>query len=754
MPGSILGNPVRRREDPALLTGRASYTGDLKLTGCLHAAFVRSPHAHARVQSLDTSAAASLPGVVQVITATDLDVRAIAAFPFLKGRPALAAETVRFVGEPVAALFAETRETAVDAAANVLVDWEPLPAVVDPAAGEELRVDHVGEGGGALEGADVVVTGRFMNQRLAPVPMEPNAFVAAPDPETGGMKIWASTQVPHGLRDRLAGDLTLPPERVRVIAPAVGGGFGAKGDLYPEYVIVAVMAQRLGRPIMWVETRWENMVGMVHGRGQVQEVTLGAASDGRLVGIQARITADLGAYQGIQVILPGLTGMMSAGVYNMPKVDFSASLRHTHTTPMGAYRGAGRPEAAAMLERAMDLLAVELEMDPAELRRRNMIQPEAFPVTTASGAPYDSGNYPAALDAALQLAGYTQLRREQAERRQRGDRLQLGIGLATYVEITGAEPLTEFAAVEIDDQGKVTVRSGTSPHGQGHETTFAQITAEVLGVPMDSIRVIQSDTAEVPRGVGTFGSRSVQLGGTAVHVAAEKVLDDGRERAADLLEANPADIVVVPGRGLGVAGAPQSVVGWAEIARAAGGDGLKVALDQAQPGPTFPFGCHVAVVEVDIETGDARLVNHVAVDDSGHIINPLLADGQIQGGIAQGVAQALYEEVVFDDQGNPQTASLIDYLIPTACEMPKMALGRTVTPSPHNALGAKGIGESGTIGSTPAVQNAVIDAVAHLGVRHIDMPLAPERVWRMIQAARATATDAGRSPRSSEPRPN
>lgn len=680
-----------------------------------------------------------MPGVVQVITAADLELRPIAAFPFLAGRPALAAETVSFVGEPVAAVFAETREEAVDAASAVAVDWEPLLAVVDVGGAEEVRKDRVGEEGGALDGADVVVRGRFVNQRLAAVPMEPNAFAAMPDPETGGVKIWASTQVPHGLRDRFVGDLNLKPEQVRVIAPAVGGGFGAKGDLYPEFVIVAVMAQRLQRPVQWVETRWENMVGMVHGRGQVQEVALGAKSDGQLVGLEARVIADLGAYQDIQVILPGLTGMMAAGVYRMPRVDFTASLRHTNTTPVGAYRGAGRPEAAAMLERAMDMLAAELEMDPADLRRKNFLQPGEFPHQTVAGASYDSGNYPGALEAALDLAGYEQLRREQAERRQRRDRLQLGIGLSTYVEITGAEPLTEFAAVEIDGDGKVTVRSGTSPHGQGHETTFAMIAADVLGVPMEAIRVVQSDTAEVPRGVGTFGSRSVQLGGTAVHVAALKVLDEGRQRAADLLEADAADIVVVPGAGLGVAGAPQSAVGWAEVARASGPDGLKVALDQSQPGATFPFGCHVAVVEVDVETGDAQLVRHVAVDDSGKIINPLIADGQVQGGIAQGVAQALYEEVVFDEEGNPQTASLVDYLIPTACEMPPMTLGRTVTPSPHNALGAKGIGESGTIGSTPAVQNAVVDAVRHLGVRHIDMPLTPERVWRAIREATAAS---------------
>jgi carbon-monoxide dehydrogenase large subunit len=387
-----------------------------------------------------------------------------------------------------------------------------------------------------------------------------------------------------------------------------------------------------------------------------------------------------------------------------------------------------------MLERAMDLLAVELAMDPAELRRRNLIQPDQFPHQTVAGAPYDSGDYPAALEAALKLAGYEQLRREQAQRRARGDRLQLGVGLATYVEITGGGPaFKEFGAVEVDQTGSVTVRAGTSAHGQGHETSFAQITAEVLGVPMEAIRVVESDTAEVPRGVGTFGSRSVQLGGSAVHAASVSVLEEGRRQAADLLEANPADIVVVRGRGLGVAGAPQSVVSWADLARAAGPDGLRVALDQEQAGPTFPFGCHVAVVEVDVETGDARLTRHVAVDDSGRIVNPLLADGQVQGGIAQGVAQALYEEVAYDADGSPRTATLVDYQIPTVGEMPEMVLGRTVTPTPLNALGAKGIGESGTIGSTPAVQNAVVDAVSHLGIRHIDMPLTPERVWRAIQ---------------------
>ena len=743
MSGSILGHPVRRREDPALVKGGATFVGDVKLAGCLEAAFVRSPFAHARIRSIDGAPAAALPGVIAVLTAAELHLDPIQELPILAPRPALPADTVRFVGEPVAVVLAETLEAAADAAQLVQVDWEPLPPVLDPADGEEVRADRIGSDGDALVGAEVVVRGRFVNQRLAPLPMEPNAIAVAPDPDTGGIKVWASTQVPFALRDRLAGLLDLQKDDVRVIAPSVGGGFGAKAALFPEFAVVAVMARRLGRPVRWLETRSENFVSMMHGRGQVQEVALGATREGKLVGLRARVIADAGAYPAIGVILPGLTGLMAAGVYRMPRVDFASSVRLTNTTPMHAYRGAGRPEAAAMVERAMDMLAGQLSMDPAEVRRRNLLQPDEFPKATVTGATYDSGNYPAALEAALELADYERLRREQAERRARGDRLQLGIGLSVYVEITGGDAFSEYGAVEVDGTGGFRVRVGTSSHGQGHETAFAQIAADVLGVDYEKVQVVHSDTAEVSHGVGTYGSRSVQIGGSAVHAAAVQVLDEGRRRAAELLEADAADIVQVPGQGLGVAGSPGAVVEWAAVAQSAGPGGLKAELDLDQGAASFPFGCHVAVVEVDLESGDARLVRHVAVDDSGHIVNPLLADGQVYGGIAQGLAQALYEEVVYDPDGNPRTASLVDYLMPTAAEMPEVVLGRTVTPSPLNALGAKGIGESGTIGSTPAVQNAVVDAVAHLGVRHIDMPLAPERVWRTIQEARSRVPSAG-----------
>jgi len=751
MSSSILGHAVRRREDPALIAGSATFVGDLKLRGCLEAAFVRSPFAHARIRSIDTAQAAALPGVVTVQTAAELNLKLIQELPILAPRPALPADTVRFAGEPVAVVLAETLEAAADAAQLVQVEWEPLPPVLDPSGGEEVRADRAGSNGDALEGAEVVVRGTFVNQRLAPLPMEPNAIVVAPDPDTGGIKVWASTQVPFGLRDGLAGLLDLRKADVRVIAPAVGGGFGAKAALFSEFAVVAALARRLGRPVRWLETRSENFVSMMHGRGQVQEVALGAGGDGKLVGLQARVIADAGAYPNIGVLLPGLTGLMSAGVYRMPKVDFASSVRLTNTTPMHAYRGAGRPEAAAMVERAMDMLAAELGMDPAELRRRNLLQPDEFPKATVTGATYDSGNYPAALDAALSLADYERLRREQAERRARGDRLQLGIGFSVYVEITGGDAFSEFGAVEVDGGGGFRVRVGTSSHGQGHETTFAQIAAEVLGVNYEQVTVVHSDTAEVPHGVGTFGSRSVQIGGSAVHAAALRVLDEGRRLAAELLEADAADIVPVPGHGLGVAGSPGAHVEWAAVAQAAGPEGLKAALDFDQGAASFPFGCHVSVVEVDLDSGDARLVRHVAVDDSGRIVNPLLADGQVYGGIAQGLAQALYEEVVYDAEGNPRTASLVDYLMPTAAEMPEVVLGRTVTPTPLNALGAKGIGESGTIGSTPAVQNAVVDAVAHLGVRHIDMPLAPERVWRAIQEARSGAGSGASSGAAKRP---
>src|SRR2546422_5780870 len=522
----------------------------------------------------------------------------------------------------------------------------------------------------------------------------------------------------------------------------MGGGFGAKAGARPELIVVAAVARKLIRPVKWIETRSENLVGMTHGRGQVQHVELGATRDGRLIGLRARVVAAVGAYPGMASFLPFLTGQMSSGVYAIPAIDYEANCVVTNTTPMGAYRGAGRPEAAAMVERAMDMLAVELGMDPADLRRRNLIAPDRFPYTTAGGATYDSGDYEKALDKLLEVSAYRSLRAEQARRRERGDRLQLGIGLSVYVEGTAVGIGPEWGAGSIETDGTATVRCGTTSFGQGHETSLAQIAAEQLGMPLESVRLVHSDTDTVERGTGTVGSRSMQHGGSAVHQAAQQVRHKARDLASHLLEADPEDIVFVGGT-VGVAGVPERSLSWTLLAAAATDgkrlpEGMKPGLaaeaDFAGDG-SYPFGAHCAVVEVDLETGDARLTSFFAVDDCGRIINPLLAEGQVHGGIAQGVGQALLEEVVFDDQGSPRTASLLDYLIPSIGEIPQVVTATTETPSPNNPLGAKGIGESGTIGSTPAVQNAVLDALSHLGIRHIDMPLTPERVRAAVAAA-------------------
>ena len=755
-PGSILGHAVRRREDPRLITGAGRYVDDIHPARCLHAAFVRSTLAHATIRAVDVAAAAATPGVVAVLTAADLGLPARVGFqmvPEVFARPPLAVGRVRFVGEPVALVVAESPGAAVDAAQLVGLDLDPLQVVVDAEAarhtGSELLfpthdsnvANHIAPrgDGDVLGGAEVTIRGRFVNQRLAPVPMEPEAILVAP--EGGRLMVWVTSQTPFGLRAELASSLGMAPGEIRVVVGDMGGGFGAKAGARPELIVVAAAARKLGRPVKWIETRSENLIGMTHGRGQVQEVELGATRDGRLVGLRARVVADLGAYPGIAMLLPFLTGQMASGVYAIPAIDYEAHCVVTNTTPLAAYRGAGRPEAAAMVERAMDMLAVELGIDPADLRRSNLIAPDRFPYTTAGGATYDSGEYERALDKLLEVSGYHELRAEQARRRERGDRLQLGIGLSVYVEVTAVGIGPEWGAVRIETDGTATVRCGTTSFGQGHETSLAQIAAEQLGLPLDSVLVIHSDTDVVERGTGTVGSRSMQHGGSAVHQAAREVRHKARDLASHLLEASPEDIVFVSGT-VGVAGVPERALSWAALAAAASDrkrlpDGMEPGLaadaDFAGDG-SYPFGAHCAVVEVDVETGDARLVRFFAVDDCGRIINPLLAEGQVHGGIAQGIGQAMLEEVVFDDQGIPRTASLVDYLIPTIGEVPQVVTATTETLSPNNPLGAKGIGESGTIGSTPAIQNAVVDALSHRGVRHIDMPLTPERVWAGLAA--------------------
>jgi carbon-monoxide dehydrogenase large subunit len=515
----------------------------------------------------------------------------------------------------------------------------------------------------------------------------------------------------------------------------VGGAFGAKLQVYAEYHAVAAITARLARPVRWQETRSESMVSLTHGRAQVQTVELGAKRDGTLVGLRAELLADMGAYP-IGAFLPGTTQEMLSGVYRIPRIASSGRSVVTNTTPVGPYRGAGRPEATAVVERGMDMLAAELAMDPVELRRKNFIRPEEFPHTTSAGVTYDTGDYGKALEEALRLVGYEELRAEQAAWRARGDEVCLGIGVATYVEIT-AFGGREFAAVEIDRDGRATAYVGTTPAGHGHETAFAQLVAASLGVPFEDVTVLHSDTGIVPRGEGTWGSRSLQIGGSSVFEQAEAVVEKGRELAAAVLEVDAVDVERVEG-GFALVGVPDRSVSWGDVVAASDDGAIRAEGRFRQRGSTYPFGAHVAVVEVDAATGDVRLRRHVAVDDCGRILNPVLVRGQQHGGMAQGIAQALFEEVLYDEAGNPVTSTLATYRMPSAADLPVLEASNTETPTTLNPLGVKGIGESGTIGSTPAVQNAVVDALSHLGVRHIDMPLTPERVWRAIQTVAAS----------------
>jgi carbon-monoxide dehydrogenase large subunit len=763
--GAFSGKPVRRVEDPALLRGEGTYVDNLKIEGMLTLHFVRSPIAHATIRSIDASAARAMPGVVGVYSATDLAFPPAPALMTLRPgavRPALAEDRVNFVGDPVVVVVAESRALAMDAAEMVEIDYEPLGAVVDmedalspdspvqyESIGSNVMIGLRSGSDDPLAGADVVVRGRFENQRVAVVPMEGSAIAVDPTGADYDLTVHLACQMPHMIRGVLSGLLELEPDRVRVIAPHVGGSFGGK-HLSAEGVVAAKLALELGRPVKWVETRSENMVALPHGRGQVQYVELGLKHDGTMVGLRCRMVGDAGAYAGFGGILVlGQTKIMAQGVYHIPEIAFDVGIVVTNTTPMGAYRGAGRPEAAAFLERIVDMAADELDMDPVELRRKNFIQPEEFPLTTVMGAEYDSGDYEVALDEALRISDYKGLRDEQAQRRARGDRMLLGIGLACYVEVTGGGE--EFAEVEVHDDGMITVKAGTSAHGQGHATAFAQIAADQFGVPIEQIRYVQSDTARVARGGGTGGSRSVQLGGTAVLQTSKLVVERAKELVADILEAAPEDIVVTGDGSVGVAGVPSKAITWAQVARTASERGapLQVQHDTERAGSTFPFGAHVAVVEVDSETGRVVPVQHFAVDDCGVIVNPLLVDGQVHGGLASGIAQALWEQFLYDADGNPITSTLAEYAMPSAAELPSFTTAHTETPSPVNDLGAKGIGESATVGSTPAVQNAVVDALSHLGVRHIDMPCTPERVWRAISDARiGTLPDPWREPRT------
>jgi len=738
------------------LTKGATYTDDLvdhRLAGALFATFVRSQIAHGQLLSVNTEQAVRAPGVVAVITAPDLaglppPRHAYPRVPAEMVRPWLAEDTVRFVGEPVAIVLTEQRYQGEDAAELVEIDIEPYPAVVrlvHAARDDTLLFPEAGTNVACtfgelcpedfFEGCEVVVTQAICNQRLAPVPLETRAAAAAWGTD-GRVTIWCSNQGAQSVQRRIASWLGLDPQFVRLITPDVGGGFGAKIDAEPEFAMVAWLARQLGRPVRWSESRSENMLAMVHGRGQEQTITIGGRRDGRVEAYSLQIDQDGGAYPRIGTQLPELTVLMAPAVYDIGRVHANARSLMTNTTSTGAYRGAGRPEATAAIERAMDLFAREIGMDPADVRRANLLPPFSAPHTTPMDAIYDTGNYSAALDNVLEAAGYADLRREQAERRQRGDVCQLGIGLSVYVEITGGDSGSgphERARLDIHADGTATVLTGTSPHGQGHATAFAMLVSDRLGIPMDCISVQHGDTDLIPEGGGTMGSRSLQMGGAAVHQAAVELLALARNRAAHILEANPDDLVVDRDvAGLSVGGTPGTGIAFADLAAQ---EPLVVNAIFEVDESTYPFGAHVAVVEVDVESGKATVLRIIAVDDAGTILNPLLAEGQRHGGLAQGIAQALLEEVLYDDDGNPLTSTLADYPFVSATELPSFELVGMATPTYLNPLGAKGVGEAGTIGSTPAVQNAVIDAVAHLGVRHIDMPTTPMRVWRAIIAA-------------------
>ncbi|MBA51922.1 MAG: carbon monoxide dehydrogenase [Acidimicrobiaceae bacterium] len=752
--GSILGNAVTRKEDPGLLTGSNDYVDDLDIDSA-QIVFVRSTMAHASLLEVDTSEAVNMPGVLAVYTSDNLGMDAINQSEFMDpsmNRPPLAVGRVRFVGDIVAAIVAESHSQAADAAEQVIVDYDPLPANADieTALGDGADILWEGaesnvcfaigneyDGPDVNEGADAVVSQRIVTQRLAGVPMEPNGCVAIPEGDS--MTFYASTQTAHGLRDGLAPSIGLDPENLRVVAPWVGGGFGPKAGLYIEHILCAKAAQELNTPVKWTEQRGENMLAMAQGRAMVMNAELGVNNDGSIVGLKARVVADAGAYPAIGAILPMLTMQLSQAVYNIPAIDFFAQSVVTNTTFIGAYRGAGRPEATQMVERILDKAANAIGMDPAELRRKNYLQPDAFPLTTLVGANYDSGEYERSLDAVLEASGYADLRAEQARRRESDDPKLLGIGVSSYVEVTAPIGLhVEYGSCEINDDGSATIKVGTSSHGQGHDTAFSMIVNDVLGIPMDEVNHVDADTEEVARGAGTLGSRSLQAGGSAIYEASQVVLEKGKQLAASLLEASAEDIVVGEGA-LQVAGVPAKSISWADLASAAVEQeiegGLAHELDFDGSDATYPFGSHVAVVEIDRETGHVDLLRHIAVDDCGTILNPMLVNGQQHGGIAQGIAQALWEHVQYDEDANPVTASLMDYLMPSAAELPSFEVSNTETASPRNPLGAKGIGESGTIGSTPAVHNAVCDAVAHLGVEHVDMPCTPQAVWQALQSA-------------------
>lgn len=796
MPNKYVGQRVRRTEDPRLIKGLAHYVDDVILPGTLHVSFVRSVYAHARINSVDTSAALALPGVVAVYTGKDVanigPVPCASALPELKvpDHRVLATDKVYFVGHPIAAIVASDKYAARDAVDLVAVDYEDLPVVTDveqAAAGgtviHEAFGDNVaykltaGEGDidAAFAAAARTVKQRILHKRLAPIAMEPRGVLARYFPGEEELTLWSSTQIPHLMRTQVALMIGIPENKLRVITPEVGGGFGSKLNVYAEEALLGWIAMQLGKPVKWIETRRENILATIHGRGQVGDIEVAFKNDGTITGLRYNVFADLGSYhQLLTPAIPTLTGLMLSGAYKIPAIQINITGCFTNKMATDAYRGAGRPEATYVVERALDLVAAELGADPAEIRRKNFPAKSEFPFHTATGLDYDSGDYEAALNKAQDIAGYTQLREEQKQGRAAG-RL-IGIGVSTYVEICALGPSAampaggwESATVRIEPTGKVTVLTGASPHGQGQETSFAQIVADELGISINDITVIHGDTGVVQYGIGTFGSRATAVGGTAVLVAVQKLKEKAEKIAAHILQAEAGRLSFEGGKysvkaaaAAGAAGTSEPVVpvGQApagalpepqtegrtsltiqEIALAAHlakelppdtEPGLSATYFYEPKNFTFPFGTHIAVVEIDRETGDIKFLRYVAVDDCGKVINPMLVDGQVHGGIVQSIGQALYEEVVYDEQGQLITGTLMDYALPRAKHIPDFELDRTETPSPVNPLGVKGVGEAGTIGATPAIVGAVVDALAPFGVRHLDMPIKPEDVWRII----------------------
>ena len=783
---AVLGTRQLRREDAALLTGEARFVDDLAVPGALHVKLLRSSVAHARIASIDTSAAAAMPGVVAVHTGADLRDEWVNPLPCawpvtddMKNPEhwPIAIDEVGYVGDAVAVVVAETKQAARDALEAIVVEYDALPAVLDletAAADKNLVHAELGTNesytwslipdpaavDAAFANAAHVVSERYLQQRLIPMAMEPRGVVVLPEPFGGNITVYSSTQIPHILKVMLGITLGVPEQTIRVIAPAVGGGFGSKLNVYAEEVLCVALARRLGRPVRWTEERSENAQATVHGRGQIQDIELAADATGKVAAVRVHLVADMGAY--LQLVTPGiplLGAFLYHGVYDVGAYAFTCKGVFTNRTPTDAYRGAGRPEATYAIERAMDALASKVGVDPVEIRRRNYIKSDQFPYDSPAGLVFDSGNYEGALDEALRLAGYDALRADQAARRARGDSVQLGIGLCTYVEMCGLAPSRvlaslnysaggwESATVRMLPTGKVQVVTGTAPHGQGHETSWSMIVADRLGVPAEDVDVLHSDTAISPHGLDTYGSRSLSVGGTAVYLACEKVVEKARIIVAHQLEAAEGDLEFVDGE-FRVRGTPTRAMAIQAVAFEAFTahnlpDGMEPNLDGDitwdPPNFTFPFGVHIAVVEIDEETGRVELVRYVAVDDCGNQVNPLIVEGQVHGGVVQGAAQALWEEAVYDADGNLLSSTLLDYLVPSAAEVPSIELGHTVTPSPTNPMGVKGIGEAGTIAATPTVMNAVVDALSPYGITDIDMPASPQRVWEAITAARGGA---------------